>query len=143
MKPKSLFFLCATGLLGFSCASLRAQSVTPRPANSAKDEAIALSPFVVETARDTGWVATSTLLGNRSNEQLMNLPMSVDVLTADFMRDMGVFAIEDASAMIANAVVTSSLGGKLDEARVTFRGFQLGDNVQLQSGRNFFPVFTP
>src|SRR6185369_10394868 len=27
--------------------------------------------------------------------------------------------------------------------RVTFRGFQLGDNVQAQSGRNFFPVFTP
>ena len=104
---------------------------------------VSLSPFVVVTERDTGWVASSTLLGSRTNEQLANLPMTVDVLTADFLRDMGVYEIEDASAMIANTVVTSSLAGKLDEARVTFRGFQLGDNVQPQSARNFFQVFTP
>jgi hypothetical protein len=140
---RSLTTAALTALALLPLASSRAQSTAPAASVPPKEETVALSPFVVETARDTAWVASSTLLGNRSNEQLINLPMSVDVLTADFMRDMGVFEIEDASAMIANAVVTSSLGGKLDEARVTFRGFQLGDNVQPQSGRNFFPVFTP
>lgn len=109
----------------------------------ASDDTVLLSPFVVETKNDKSWIASSSLVGNRSNEQLINLPMAVDVLTADFMRDMGVFEIEDASAMISNTVVTSPLSGKLDEARVTFRGFTLGDNVQPQSGRNFFPTFTP
>lgn len=122
--------------------TLRAQT-TPAVNVSSKEDPVALSPFVVATERDTGWVASSTLMGNRSNEELLNLPMSVDVLTADFMRDMGIYEIEDASALIANTVVTSELAGKLDEGRVTFRGFQLGDNVQPQSGRNFFPVFTP
>src|SRR4051812_18290529 len=124
-----------------SLGNVFAQSASPATGN--KDDAVALSPFVVASDRDMGWVASSTLLGTRTNEQLMNLPMSVDVLTADFMRDMGVYEIEDASSMIANTVVTSNLSGKLDEGRVTFRGFQLGDNVQAQSGRNFFPVFTP
>lgn len=126
-------------------ASIASGQVAPVPASGAAriDEPVALSPFVVATDRDAGWAASSTLMGNRSNEQLINLPMSVDVLTADFLRDMGVYVIEDASSLIANTVVTSNLAGKLDEGRVTFRGFTLGDNVQPQSGRNFFPVFTP
>jgi outer membrane receptor protein involved in Fe transport len=141
MNPKPLLFAAVACFV--SAGPLHAQAVAQPSVNPKEDETVSLSPFVVNTAQDTGWVASTTLMGNRSNEQLMNLPMSVDVLTADFMRDMGVFEIEDASAMIANTVVTSILGGKLDEARVTFRGFQLGDNVQPQSGRNFFPVFTP
>src|SRR6266496_1925630 len=74
---------------------LFAQTAVTRRSESAKENPVELSPFVVATDRDTGWVASSTLLGNRSNEQILNLPLSVDVLTADFMRDMGVFAIED------------------------------------------------
>lgn len=122
--------------------ALRAQTVPATNPSDKEGEVVTLNPFSV-SGSDSGWVASSTLMGNRSNEQIMNLPLSVDVLTGDFMRDMGIYEIEDASAMIANTVVTSNLAGKLDESRVTFRGFTLGDNVQPQSGRNFFPVFTP
>lgn len=140
--PPQCFFAAGTIIL-LSFSAVCAQTAPARPGDAPRDETVSLSPFVVATERDTGWVASSTLMGNRSNEQLINLPMSVDVLTADFMRDMGIYNIEDASAMIANTVVTSNLAGKLDEARVEFRGFPLGDNTQPQSGRNFFPVFTP
>src|SRR4051812_13486374 len=135
MNPSRCFSAGVAVLMVFPLVALRAQSSATPAGDPSKEETVALSPFVVATQHDTGWVASSTLMGSRSNEQLINLPMSVDVLTSDFMRDMGVYQIEDASAMVANAVVTSNLAGKLDEARVTFRGFTLGDNVQAQSGR--------
>src|SRR5215212_607837 len=95
-------FLAAGWMLLLATAPAQ---VAPKVATTPQGNTLVeLSPFVVSTERDNGWVASTSLIGTRTNEQLVNLPLSVDALTADFMRDVGIYLLEDASAMIANTV---------------------------------------
>ncbi len=70
-------------------AAPRVDPALARPAASPSDsEAVVLSPFVVETERDNGYQATSTLSGTRTNELLRNLPMAVSVLNQELINDI-------------------------------------------------------
>ena len=75
--------------------------------NSAADEVFELSHFTVDTTGDEGWRASSTLTGSRTNQELKNVPLSVDALTAEFMEDMGIYTLEDASLYIAGVDVVA------------------------------------
>lgn len=61
-------------------------------AAAAPPETVVLSPFEVTSAADDGYAASTALTGTRTNEKLANLPNSITVITADFMKD---FAITD------------------------------------------------
>ncbi len=104
---------------------------------------IELSPFVISSDQDTGWQATSTLVGNRTNEELRNVPMSIDALTSEFMQDMGAFTLEDAGLWVANLDVVSDVERKTDDQRLNYRGMQIGDRESGQSSRNFFLWYSP
>lgn len=111
--------------------------------STAPEEAVRLSPFVVETERDTGWVASSTLVGNRTNTELANIPASIDAITAEFMQDMGAYTLEDTAMWVANLDVVNEHETAAEEQRVNYRGMQLGGREVPQSSRNFFSWFTP
>jgi len=64
--------------------------------SSDTEEVFELSPFSVDTSGDEGWRASSTLTGSRTNQELKNVPLSVDALTSEFMEDMGIYTLEDA-----------------------------------------------
>src|SRR5205814_2587139 len=72
--------------------SLLAQSA-PRPVESprpdANDPIETLSPFVVNTNKDTGYQATSTLAGTRLNTPIKDLGAAISIYTKDFMDDIG------------------------------------------------------
>ncbi len=53
--------------------------------DSEGDEVFTLSPFVVEGT--DGYAATNTISGTGLNTPLINLPMSINVVTADFLED--------------------------------------------------------
>jgi hypothetical protein len=133
-------------LAGVFIASLaaHAQTAPAGPAHPATGEpTLELSPFVVRNDRDEGWVAATSLVGNRTNTEISQLPMTVDVLTSEFMRDLGAFTLEDAARWVANVDVVSSHETAAEEQRVNFRGMQLGGREVSQASRNFFPWFTP
>jgi outer membrane receptor protein involved in Fe transport len=128
--------------------ALFAQAAAPAPGSAngvpvAPVEVVELSPFVVDAARDTGWVASTTLIGTRTNEQLVNLPMTVDAITADFMADMNAFTLEDAAIFVANVNTVSDLDTKVDDNRSNYRGMELGGRANGQSSRNFFLWYAP
>lgn len=114
-----------------------------RSAPARSEEPLELSPFVVATERDTGWVAASTLIGSRTNEELLNVPLSVDAITPDFMQDLAAYTLEDASMFVANLVATDELETGTADGRVTYRGIESPDAARFvaQSSRNFFPSF--
>jgi hypothetical protein len=56
--------------------------------DSEDDEVFELSPFSVDTSGDQGWRASQTLTGSRTNQELKNVPLSVDALTSEFMEDL-------------------------------------------------------
>lgn len=125
-----------------SIVASRAQTTASAPANP-PGETVELSPFEVRIDRDSGWVASSTLAGNRTNTELVNLGASVDAITPEFMQDLGVFTLEEIAQFIANVDVVSENETAAEENRVNFRGMQLGGREVAQSSRNFFPWFTP
>ena len=82
---------------------------------------MALSPFTVKDDADNSWFATTTLIGSRTNQELAKLPATVDVITADFMRDIGAFNMEDAAQYVSGLNVTPRLESRNDD-RINYRG---------------------
>lgn len=75
-----------------SAALLSAQTLPPSPSQTEKEitETVALSPFVVNSGRETGYQATSTLAGTRLNTPVKDLGASISIYTKDLMDDLGV-----------------------------------------------------
>ena len=63
---------------------------------------VALSPFTVSSAGDEGYRAQNTLAGSRLNSSLNDTPGVLDVLTKDFLDDIGAINLEQALAFSAN-----------------------------------------
>ncbi|MSU23075.1 MAG: hypothetical protein EXS32_04545 [Opitutus sp.] len=110
-----------------------AQQSSPPPI----EEVVSLSPFTVSETDDKSWLATTTLIGSRTNQELAKLPVTVDVITAEFMRDLGAFNIEDAAQYVSGVNVTPRLESRNDD-RITYRGLS-GSG----SSRNFFTWYVP
>jgi len=77
-----------------------AQAVAPRPP---AEEAVVLSPFVVDAAEDRGYQASATLSGSRLKTDLRDVASSVTVLTNEFLEDLGVTDLASAMALVAGA----------------------------------------
>jgi len=110
------------------------------------EETITLSPFVIETEQDIGWIATSTLIGNRTNELLVNVPISVDAITTEFMQDFDAHTLNDVSRFVANLDVVDDAQRLNDDKHVNFRGMRFGGRLGRSfplSSRNFFVWFSP
>ena len=60
-----------------------------------KDSAITLSPFEVNTTKDTSYGAINSTSISTLNMQLLKTPVAVDVFTEEFMRDMATTNVED------------------------------------------------
>lgn len=99
--------LPALGLLVLPCAD--AQTANPaRPPQ--EDEILVLSPFVVTSESETGYVATSSLAGSRVKSDLKDIASQIDVLTTEFLEDIGASTIADA------VLYSSNFGGPRDQA---------------------------
>ncbi len=78
-----------------SLLALRADAQsTPAPA-PAEDEIVELSPFVIESSSELGYLATSTLAGTRLNTDLKDVGAAVSVYTPEFLQDIGVTKLQD------------------------------------------------
>jgi hypothetical protein len=120
-----------------------AQALSSEELARERGEIVEMSPFVVTTERDTSWVASDTLIGNRTNEALANVPVAVDAITSEFIEDMAVYTMEDAAMFVSNLLITDQLQSEVAEGRVTYRGITKPPAAQrvANSSRNFFPSF--
>jgi outer membrane receptor protein involved in Fe transport len=123
-----------------------AQTPTPPPGDPVK-----LSEFRVDTSKDKGYLATNAISGTRLNTAIKDLPMPVEVVTSEFIRDIGATDLKEALAYSAgiygsDAFTTESGGpgmfdfspsrptnkalGDLPSA-VNIRGFVTGTQLRL------------
>src|SRR6476661_7502464 len=126
-------FIASLTIIAVATRSSGAQPPTPRPT----EDVVSLSPFTVSEADDKSWQATTTLIGSRTNQELSKLPVTVDVITAEFMRDVGAFNMEEAAQYVSGVNVTPRLESRNDD-RITYRGLS-GSG----SSRNFFTWYVP
>ncbi len=100
MIPSPLRLFTATAFLAPALAA--AQAVSPKPATAGED-AVVLSPFVVDSSSDRGYQATSTLAGSRLKTDLKDIAASVTVLTEEFMNDLAANDVATALAFVSGA----------------------------------------
>ena len=86
-SPKLLRLACAVA--GVFSAAVRAQTTTTAATPARPEEPVVLSPFTVTTDKDTGYRATNSISGTRLNTAIKDLPMPIEVITEQFIRDTG------------------------------------------------------
>ena len=64
--------------------------------NASEDEAIVLSPFVVNSEADKGWRATNTLAGTRLRTDLKDIASPISVMTPELLKDVGATNLQQA-----------------------------------------------
>lgn len=77
------------------------------PSRAAEEEPIALSPFVVTTDQDRGYLAANTLSGTRLRTELEDVAASVSVVTKEMLDDTGVTNLQ---GILVQTVGTEATG---------------------------------
>jgi iron complex outermembrane recepter protein len=98
-------------------------------AQTDKEKAVELSPFVVNADADVGYLAGNTLAGSRMNTPLKDTAASLSVLTAEFLKDIGATDLTSALEWSNNT--------QLDRNDTAAFGSSANDNATFGS----FPTF--
>jgi outer membrane receptor protein involved in Fe transport len=75
-----------------------AQTTTNSNPDEPEDEIVRLSPFQVVETEDVGYRATNTTSGTSLNTAIKDLPMTIQVVTAEFIKDIGATDFTEALA---------------------------------------------
>lgn len=78
---------------------LRAQSATP---TAAEDPVVQLDTFKVSSAKDYGYRATNAITATGIGVEIDKTPISVSVITADLMKDLGAVELTQSVAYTAS-----------------------------------------
>jgi outer membrane receptor protein involved in Fe transport len=134
--PKSAFRYLAFSFLGVSLAS--GQAVPPASAPDEAEKATQISPFIVNTDRDSGFVAASSLAGGRLATDLADTPAAYSVLTREFIDALNIPDLATAIEWTVNTNANTDNGA--------LQNSQVNNLVTLSRGvtagtpqRNFFP----
>ena len=128
------------GLL--SCSSILAQPAADPIQSAADEEVVELSPFIVRSEQDVGYLAQNTLAGSRLNTSLRDTAAAISVLTPEFLKDIGATNMKDVILFQNNAVPDYG------DADSNFNGNPVVGNSEWQLrirglsasyGRNYFP----
>jgi iron complex outermembrane receptor protein len=76
-------------------------------ATPSEEETIILSPFEVSTSKDKGYKATNATSGTRLNTPIKDVPINLEVITNDFMRDTGATNLREGLRYSAGIVLES------------------------------------
>jgi outer membrane receptor protein involved in Fe transport len=113
-------------VLAFAASTwpLAAQTSAPAPAaksssSSLDEEAIVLSPFEVSSRKDTGYQATETLAGTRIRTDLKDVASSIQVITKEFLQDVGATDTGTLLQYTTNGEVAGTRGTYLGQGNAT------------------------
>ena len=94
------------------------------------EEVFELSPFEVDASQDMGYYASQTLAGGRLSTDIINTGSSIEVVTADFMDDIGAADIQELLMYTTGTEVGGNLGNFVGAVVDTSQG-----NVNVEEGR--------
>lgn len=142
-KPSPRRLIAA--LASLVSAVMSAQTALPSAPDSLKEAAVVLNPFEVNTSRDVGFVAASSLAGGRLALDLKDTPVAYSVVTSEFIAALGITDLSEAASWTANVTpnVNVSGGGFSDDGfgitvSYSVRGAGLSGTGQGRQSRNFF-----
>ena len=80
------------------------------------EEVIELSPFEVDAGQDQGYYSNQTLAGGRLNTKLLDIATSVQVVTKEFMEDIGATSMDE---VLAYTTSTEAFGSMSDYQQIS------------------------
>lgn len=95
-------------------ANARAEESRPAKSAHAEDEVIELSPFTVNSEKDKGYKATTSVAGTRLSTLIKDVPMSIEVITNEFIRDTGATNLRESLRYSSGIVLSSQQDGLVD-----------------------------
>lgn len=142
--PSRVFGCVATTLFGVLSAA--AQQVAAPPADGGP---VVLSPFVLSEGKDTGYKSTNSLAGSRLNTDYRDIASHLEVMTPDFLSDIGAFTIEEAFNYSGNTESPSETWGVgagtgdgfLGTATASMSPSRTRGLSRTTPTRNYFPTF--
>lgn len=119
------------GLLTAGSTALAQTAPTETSASAPRaDDVVELSPFVVNSERDTGYQALSTLAGTRLNTPVEDVGASLSIFTKDFLEDIGATNAQDL-LVYATGMEAAGAGGNFSGGTNDINAAQvLGDTVR-------------
>src|SRR5690606_20282924 len=83
-------YLRAASCGAIACAFIGAGPALAQDATDDEDaEIFELTPFSVDASQDRGYRATNTISGTRLNTSIKDIPMPIEVVTEQFIKDTG------------------------------------------------------
>ncbi|MBI2515538.1 MAG: TonB-dependent receptor [Opitutae bacterium] len=129
-------------------AALLAQAAPSAPPAPAKDEEVVkLETFVVNTDKDTGYIAVDSLAGGRTNTPIKLTSASISSLTRTFIDDLGIQNVREALKWSPNVVPEDPNAGKgfggsaFHDWAFNYRGAGAGEQGGPGPTRNYFSFF--
>jgi len=119
---------------GVTAAAAQAQTAPARP-TAAADETVQLAAFNVSAEDDQGYYSPAAISGTRTKTELLVLPMNLNVLTEQFIKDIAATDLVDIvtyTAGLAAAPATSGDTNGGDTTGFSLRGF--GTHVPYRNG---------
>jgi outer membrane receptor for ferric coprogen and ferric-rhodotorulic acid len=113
LKQRSAFYaglLIGAASLSWPLAASAQQAAGATPTEKASadapvkkkdDETVVLSPFKVVTDKDNGYGATNAISGSRVNTAIKDIPIPIQVITDQFINDIGATNLRDSLAYVS------------------------------------------
>ncbi|HUL52186.1 MAG TPA: TonB-dependent receptor plug domain-containing protein [Opitutaceae bacterium] len=94
-----------------AAAQEAANPSTAQPTKTAaadqQPEEVRLSPFVVSTDKDNGYGATNSISGSRVDTAIKDIPISINVITSDFIKDIGATDLRSSLMYTSGVMLTT------------------------------------
>jgi len=105
LKKRSAFYagilMSAAALAWPLAATAQQTAAAAAPASPKDDEPVVLSPFKVTTDKDNGYGATNSISGSRVDTAIKDLPIPIQVITDQFINDIGATTLRESLAYVS------------------------------------------
>jgi hypothetical protein len=88
---------------------------------------------------ESGWSANETLSASRTKQPLKDVPVNIDAITADFVKDLGLHSADETANYVANVYAAPIMENDNAKGNFAFRGLAQANNVS----RNYFKWYVP
>ncbi len=100
-------------------------------------EVFDLDPFTVDAAEQQGYVATTSMSGTRLTQLVKDIPIPIDIITEDFIRDTGALTIREAlryTAGLETEITSQQVGENPSNTGTSFRLRGFVSQAALRNG---------
>lgn len=125
-----------TGLLALGLAAALSAQTGAKPTDKDQDEqAVLLAEFKVSAGDRTGYYATNSIGATRTNTPIQDLPLSIQIVTDELIRDMAALRVEDSLRYVSGVNLQNRNDTEDGGESYNIRGFR--SRMLLRNGIPF------